>query len=67
MTDATQSYANVYNNNVGFGQKPALIMIDFAHAYFDTNCPLFADVDDALESALRVRVGAHHALSLIHI
>ena len=36
-------------------------MIDFAHAYFYTNCPLFADVDDALESALRVRVGAHHA------
>ena len=35
MTDATHNYANVYDNNVGFGQNPALIMVDFAHAYFD--------------------------------
>jgi maleamate amidohydrolase len=61
MTDATHNYANVYDNNVGFGQNPALIMVDFAHAYFDIDCPLFADVEDALESALRVRDAAHHA------
>tara|TARA_Y100000385_G_scaffold118476_1_gene123335 strand:+ start:1758 stop:2417 length:660 start_codon:yes stop_codon:yes gene_type:complete len=61
MTDAVHNYANVYNNNVGFGQNPALIMVDFAHAYFDIDCPLFADVGDALESALRVRDAAHQA------
>ena len=30
MTDALHNYANVYNNNVGFGQNPALIMVDSA-------------------------------------
>jgi maleamate amidohydrolase len=29
--------------------------VDFVQAYFDETCPLYAGVEDALESALRVR------------
>lgn len=61
MIDAAEDYASVYDNKAGFGKKPALVMIDFAHAYFDTDCPLFAGVEDALASALRLRKAAHAA------
>lgn len=61
MTDAAENYASVYDNKAGFGKRPALIMVDFAHAYFDPDCPLFAGVDDALTSALRLREAAHAA------
>lgn len=61
MTEAAQDYASVYNNKAGFGKSPALVMVDFAHAYFDPDCPLFAGVDEALASALRVREAAHAA------
>ncbi len=49
------NYAGVYGNKVGFGKRPALILIDFVEAYFDPSCALYADVEDALASALRVR------------
>jgi len=55
MTDAQNNYANVYDNQIGFGKNPALILIDFVQAYFDQSCDLYADVDDALSSALRIR------------
>ncbi|RAH97756.1 isochorismatase [Acuticoccus sediminis] len=55
------NYARAYNTRVGFGARPALILIDFAHAYFDPDCSLYAGVDDALASALRVREAAHAA------
>jgi len=59
MMDAAENYASVYDNKAGFGKKPALVMVDFAHAYFDPECPLFAAVDDTLASALRLRKAAH--------
>lgn len=52
------NYKSVFNNRLGFGEKPAFIMIDFVRAYFDKNCPLFADVDQTLEAALRIRDAA---------
>lgn len=55
------NYAGVYNNRVGFGDAPALVLIDFAKAYFDPSCPLFAGVEEALASALRIRQAAHAA------
>ncbi len=59
--DLAANYSRAYDNRVGFGSRPALILIDFAHAYFDSECDLYADVDDALASALRVREAAHEA------
>jgi len=61
MSNATQNYADVFKTKVGFGKSPCLILIDFAHAYFDADCPLYAEVDDALASALRVREAAKAA------
>ena len=43
-----------YNKRLGFGHSPALILIDFVEAYFDKSSPLYANVDDALESAQRI-------------
>lgn len=56
-----ENYAKAYGAKAGFGTSPALILIDFVEGYFDPECDLFADVDDALASALRVREAAHKA------
>lgn len=62
MSDsASDNYRRAYANNIGFGKRPALILIDFVQAYFDPDCALYADVDAALESALRVRDAARRA------
>lgn len=62
MTDGLdQNYAKAYDGTAGFGKSPALILIDFVEGYFDKSCDLYADVDDALASALRVRKAAHDA------
>jgi maleamate amidohydrolase len=59
--DLAANYQRAYNTRVGFGARPALILIDFCQAYFEPDCDLFADVDDAIESALRVRTAARAA------
>ena len=59
--DLIENYKRAYSNKVGFGKSPALILVDFAHAYFDKDCDLYAGVEDALASALRVREAAHAA------
>ena len=62
MSESAQdNYAGVYGNKAGFGKAPALLMVDFAHAYFDPECDLYAGVDEALASALRIRERAHTA------
>lgn len=57
-TDLKANYAAAYDNRIGFGKKPALILIDFVQAYFEPSSPLYACVDAALASALRIRVAA---------
>jgi maleamate amidohydrolase len=59
--DLTDNYGGVFDGKAGFGASPALLMIDFVEAYFDPDCPLYAGVEDALASALRVREAAHAA------
>jgi len=58
---AAANYAGVFTNRIGFGKRPALILIDFVQAYFDPACALYADVQPALDSALRLRAAAHAA------
>lgn len=48
------NYQRTFGKRLGFGRRPALILIDFVEAYFDRSCALFADVEDALASALRI-------------
>ena len=59
--DLLENYKHAYDNRIGFGQRPALILIDFVEAYFDQTCALYAGVEDALASALRVRAAARQA------
>ena len=62
MTDELLDNTRIaYDNRIGFGQHPALLIIDFVEAYFDPSCELYAEVDDALASALRVRAAARSA------
>ncbi len=56
-----ENYRRAYANKIGFGKKPALILVDFVQAYFEPSCDLFADVQDALDSALRVLAAARAA------
>jgi maleamate amidohydrolase len=64
-TKAQENYANVYATRIGFGHKPALILVDFVEAYFDKSCDLYADVEDALASAMRIREAAREAGILV--
>jgi len=59
--DLSSNYKQAYDSRLGFGQRPALILVDFVQAYFDENCALYADVDAALAAALRVREAARTA------
>jgi maleamate amidohydrolase len=52
--DLTENYKLAYDNQLEFGNNPALILVDFVQAYFDKNCELFADVQEELDSALRI-------------
>jgi maleamate amidohydrolase len=56
--DLEQNYRRAYGQRAGFGARPALILIDFVRGYFDPACDLYAGVEEALASALRVRAVA---------
>jgi len=56
--DLSANYQKAYDNRIGYGERPALILVDFVQAYFDEGCALYAGVEDALASALRVREAA---------
>jgi maleamate amidohydrolase len=59
--DLMANYKKAYGNKIGYGIKPALILVDFVEAYFDPNCDLYAEVEENLQSALRVRKAARAA------
>ena len=49
VDDLDRDYAEAgFGNRLGFGQRPALIVIDFVVAYLDQDSPLYAGVEDAL-------------------
>jgi maleamate amidohydrolase len=56
-----ESYRGAFDGSLGFGKAPALILVDFVEAYFDKSSPLYAGVEDALASALRIRDAARDA------
>jgi maleamate amidohydrolase len=59
--DLEQNYKRAFGKRIGFGKRPAMIMIDFVEGYFDPSCALYAGVESALESALRLRAAARAA------
>ena len=50
-----------FSGRLGFGDKPALILVDFVEAYFDKDSPLYAGVEDTLASAIRLLDAARAA------
>ncbi len=69
VSGAAENYAGVYDRSVGFGARPALLLIDFAQAYYDKTCPLFAGAGavSALAAALELRAAARAAgVPVIH-
>ena len=59
--ELTENYRGAFDGSLGFGNRPALILIDFVEAYFDKVSPLYAGVEATLASALRVRDAARSA------
>jgi len=51
------NYASTgFNSRLGFGKKPALVMIDFVEAYFTEGSPLYhADFAPSLASGVRLK------------
>lgn len=56
--DLDLNYARAFGGRLGYGKRPALILIDLVAAYFSRECDLWADCDDALASAIRLRDAA---------
>ena len=60
--DLDLNYARAgYHHQLEPGRRPALLLIDFCEAYFAPASPLYAGVEAALASALRVRTAARAA------
>ena len=59
--DLLANYKKAYDNQLGFGTSPAIILVDFVEAYFDESCELYADVRPQLDSAIRLLEDARKA------
>jgi maleamate amidohydrolase len=59
--DLTENYKGAFDGHLPFGQRPALIIIDFVMAYLEPGSPLYAGVEDALASNERVLKAARAA------
>lgn len=68
MTTAQDNYAGVWGNRVGFGQRPALLMIDFMQGYTTEGAPLFAPgVVDAVAHSVELLAAARaQGIPVIH-
>ncbi len=59
--DLADNYRGAFDGSLGFGNKPALILVDFVQAYFEEGSPLYAGVEDELASGIRIRDAARAA------
>jgi maleamate amidohydrolase len=59
--ELNENYKGAFDGSLGFGDKPALILVDLVRAYFDKESVLYAGVEDALSSAIRIRDAARAA------
>lgn len=56
-----------FNQRLGFGERPALAVIDFVAAYFVESSPLYAGCEAALDAGIRVLEAARAAaIPVIH-
>ena len=61
LTEDLKTNYSLYDGRLGFGNRPALILVDFVRAYFDEQCEMYAGVENELASALRIRDVARRA------
>jgi len=54
-----------FGGALDFGKKPALLLIDFAKAYINPECGLYAGVEDSAEEAMKILDAARKAKILI--
>ena len=59
--DLSTNYAGAFDGHLPFGQRPALLIVDFVVAYLDPASPLYAGVEDALASNERLLAAARKA------
>lgn len=59
--DLAANYAGAFDGRLAFGEKPALLIVDYAMAYLDPASPLYAGVEDALASTERVLAACRKA------
>ena len=53
-SDLTANYAGAFDGRLPFGKNPALIVVDMVDAYLVPGSPLYAGIESALESAIRL-------------
>ena len=53
-SDLSANYSSAFDGHLPFGQRPALLIVDFVMAYLDPGSPLYAGVEDALASNVRL-------------
>jgi maleamate amidohydrolase len=65
---ADANYQGVWGNRIGFGQKPALLMIDFMQGYTQPGAPLFAPgvVSAVAESVELLASARQHGIAVVH-
>ena len=62
MSDLAADYAAAgFDGRLEFGRHPALLMVDVCNAYLDPASPLYAGVEDALASNIRLLAAARAA------
>lgn len=53
--DLDQDYSGAgFGNAIGFGERPAVLVVDMVRAYIDPSSPLYAGVEDTVEPARSV-------------
>ncbi|WP_206001781.1 isochorismatase family protein [Paraburkholderia aromaticivorans] len=63
----TSYSASGFGQSLGLGSRQALIMVDFARAYFEANSPLFANADGVRQAAVKLLSEARaRRLPVIH-
>ncbi len=59
--DLAANYSGAFDGCLSFGKYPALLIVDFVMAYLDRASPLYANVEDALASNIRLLAEARAA------
>lgn len=61
MDLSTDYAAHGFSARLGFGDRPAVLVVDVMRAYLERNSPLYAGVEDAVSAAGRVVAAAREA------